>query len=98
SVRRLPMKGKERGSLMSKSACIAFRMQRASISRDLKATRFAGVNSTAPPGFCKRKRTAYGQAHSDGQIVQTDIRHLSLVARQVKSNLTVRKLTGCRSM
>ena len=78
--------------MVAKPARIAFRMERLSISRDRKATHFAGVNSMAQPGFCIRRATARGQAHWDGRIIQMDTRRLLLIAQRVKSNSTVRKL------
>ncbi|PYK08404.1 MAG: hypothetical protein DME65_14150 [Verrucomicrobia bacterium] len=73
------------------------RMERSSISRGPKATRFAGASSMAQPGFCIRA-TARGEAHRDGQIAQMDTPPLSLLAQRVKSNLTVEKLIGFHSM
>src|SRR6266542_1427350 len=84
--------------MFDKYAHTAFRMEGLLISRDLKATRFAGANSTAQPAFCIRSRTARGQAPLDGQIAPMDTRRLSLVARRGKSNSTARKLTVSGSM
>jgi hypothetical protein len=49
-------------------------------------------------GVLHKKDDASWTSHWDGQIVQMDTRRLSLVARRVKSNSTVRKLTGSHSM
>ena len=84
--------------MIAKSARIGFRMERLSISRDRKATHFAGVNSMAQPGFCIRRATARGQAHWDGRIIQMDTRCLLLIAQRVNSNSMVRKPTGFHSI
>src|ERR1044071_4109822 len=84
--------------MIAKSARIAFRIERLSISRHPNATHFAGVNSMAQPGFYITRATAHGRAHWDGQIIQMDTRRRLLIARPVKSNSTVRRPTGFRSI